>query len=257
MSERQTGESNGAYEAWKRWWRQHIERATVVLKVKRWIRQRMGTEPRSRVEVHCHLTERGGWRFCPDVVREGHLVYGFGVGEDLRLECALATEYGAHVVAFDPTPSSVEWVRQQRLPPGLRHVPVAVGGEDGRLELYEPIAADGSHSFFRRGGQTGRSVTVPVRRLPSIMRELGHERIDHLKLDVEGAEYSVIDDLLAERIHVRQLLVEFHHRFASIGPGETTRTLRKLHGAGYHIAYISPEGQEYAFLGPDPPVVAS
>lgn len=249
MTDHEHRQDEGLYGAWKRWWRTNVEKAPLVLRVKRWVRQRTGSEPRSRIEVRCRKRERGGWWFCHDAMREGDVVYSFGVGRDLRFERALVTEYGARVFAFDPTPTSVEWVQRQELPAGLRHIPLAVGGEDGELELYEPGSATTCHSLVRRGGQTGRSIRVPVGRLTSIMRELGHDRIDYLKLDVEGAEYSVIDDLIESGIRVRQLLVEFHHRFAAIGPGETTRALQALHEAGYRIFHISPNGHDYSFLG--------
>ena len=40
------------------------------------------------------------------------------------------------------------------------------------------------------------TVAVPVSRLSTIMSELGHERLDVLKMDIEGAEYAVLDDML-------------------------------------------------------------
>lgn len=249
MTQQERRHDDGLYGAWKRWWRRSVEKAPVVLRIKRWIRQRTGSEPRSRIEVRCRKRERGGWWFCQDAIRKDDLVYSFGVGQDLRFELALVADHGARICTFDPTPSSLEWIGRQELPAGLCHIPLAVGAEDGELELYEPGSATTCHSLVRRVGQTGRSIRVPVRRLPSIMRELGHDRIDHLKLDVEGAEYSVIVDLIESDIRVRQLLVEFHHRFTAIGAGATTRALQALYEAGYRIFHISPDGQEYSFLG--------
>jgi len=36
-------------------------------------------------------------------------------------------------------------------------------------------------------------------------------------MDIEGAEYEVIDDLIASGIRPKQILVEFHHRFKNVG----------------------------------------
>jgi hypothetical protein len=84
------------------------------------------------------------------------------------------------------------------------------------------------------------------------MRLLGHYRIDLLKLDIEGAEYDVIRDMLVSSIDVRQLLVEFHHRFRGIGKGATAAALADLHRAGFRIFYISPHGREYALVNTSP-----
>ena len=44
-----------------------------------------------------------------------------------------------------------------------------------------------------------------------MMRDLGHDHLDVLKMDIEGAEYAVLDDMLQSDILPDQLLVEFHH----------------------------------------------
>ena len=38
-------------------------------------------------------------------------------------------------------------------------------------------------------------------------------RIDILKMDIEGAEYDVIDDIINSPVPIAQVLIEFHHRF--------------------------------------------
>jgi FkbM family methyltransferase len=238
------------YGRWKRFWRS-LETSVPMLRVKRAIRQRTGREPRSRVQVRCARQEHGEWWICPDAVRAGDVVYAFGIGRDLRFERAMATEYGTRVFAFDPTPWTAEWVAGERLPENLRYIPMCVAGYDGEADLHEPERRDGSHSMVAQGGQTGRTVPVPVRRLPSLMRELGHDRIDLLKLDVEGAEYDAVRDLLAMDITVRQVLVEFHHRFGRIGPEPTREALRLLDDAGYRVFHISPHGREFSFIHED------
>jgi len=67
---------------------------------------------------------------------------------------------------------------------------------------------------------TGK-ITVPCRRIFTLMKELNHSRVDCLKMDIEGSEYEVIDDILTNRIDVRQILLEFHHRFEEIGMQKT------------------------------------
>jgi hypothetical protein len=63
-----------------------------------------------------------------------------------------------------------------------------------------------------------------------------------------GAEYGVIADLIASRVDVRQLLVEFHHRWPEVGVKKTQDAIRDLNEAGFRIFDVSPVGSEYSFL---------
>ena len=87
-----------------------------------------------------------------------------------------------------------------------------------------------------------------MHRLGTIMKKLGHASVDLLKMDIEGAEYDVLTDMLTQRIPVKQLLVEFHHRWPEVGIEKTRHAIRSLNEAGYRIFNVSPSGEEYSFL---------
>jgi hypothetical protein len=67
-------------------------------------------------------------------------------------------------------------------------------------------------------------------------------------MDIEGAEYEVLDGLLASPVKPRQLLVEFHHRFVEDGLARTYDVIERLQGTGYRIFAISEVGREISFL---------
>ena len=99
------------------------------------------------------------------------------------------------------------------------------------------------------GAHTARhAILAPVHRLTTIMERLGHDHIDLLKMDIEGAEYGVIADLLSCNIRVNQLLVEFHHRWPEVGVNKTKHAIRQLNERGHWIFNTSPTGEEYGFL---------
>jgi len=66
--------------------------------------------------------------------------------------------------------------------------------------------------------------------------------------DIEGAEYEVLEGLLASPIKPGQLLAEFHHRFPAIGLEKTADMIRLLRKAGYKIFAVSDIGREVSFL---------
>jgi hypothetical protein len=94
----------------------------------------------------------------------------------------------------------------------------------------------------------GPAIEAPVYRLSTIMKTLGHSRVDLLKMDIEGAEYGVLADLLVSKIRPQQILVEFHHRWPEVGSDKTCVAIRNLNQAGYRIFNTSPSGEEYSFI---------
>lgn len=193
----------------------------------------------------------GVWTVWPYELGADSVVYSFGVGDNLAWDIALVESFGLTMHVFDPTPASVAWVSQQSLPPGLRFHPMGLAGHDGTLKLGLPGGRN-RFNFRPLANHTPSGPTVveaPVCRLATLMQQLGHDHLDVLKMDIEGSEYEVLDDLVASGIPVRQLLVEFHHHFPGVGIERTERAVQVLGKAGYRIFHISERGLEFSFLG--------
>lgn len=82
------------------------------------------------------------------------------------------------------------------------------------------------------------------------MDEFKHEHLDLLKMDIEGAEYGVIYDIIKSGLSIKQLLIEFHHGFPGVGIKNTKNSIELLNTEGYRIFAISKNGQEYSFIKP-------
>lgn len=197
----------------------------------------------------CLGNEKANWCVCPSALSEDSVVYSFGVGTDISFDLELIRRHGTIVHAFDPTPRSIAWVQSQELPERFIFHEYGVGSHDGSVAFYPPENSNFvSYSVFSRGSVTPPFVERPVSRLATIMKKLGHTKIDVLKMDIEGAEYEVLSDLLASGVPVRQLLVEFHHRWKEVGLDRTRGAIRDLNLAGFRIFHVSASGEEYSFL---------
>jgi FkbM family methyltransferase len=193
--------------------------------------------------------EHASWTVCPELLSDKDTIYSIGVGEDVSFDLELIRRFGVEVHAFDPTPRSIAWVGKQNLPAQFVFHEWGIADFDGTAFFAPPeILAHVSHTMVRKPSvNSGSPVNLPVQRLPTAMRNLGHDRIDLLKMDIEGAEYEVIADILSCGISIKQLLIEFHHRWAEIGLEKTKAAIRVLNHAGYRIFNISSSGQEYSF----------
>lgn len=221
--------------------------------LKRIVKAALGREPFVRRDVHV-TTQRlgstyGGWHVVPEGITADSVVYSFGIGEDISFDTAFIAMYGTTIHAFDPTPKSLAWLRTQTLPPRLIVHDYGIAAFDGQIAFYPPENdAHVSHTVLNRPATKDRAIHVPVKRLCTIMSELGHTSLDVLKMDIEGAEYDVIDDMLSSGIRPRQVLIEFHHRFPNVGVAKTTRAIQKLREAGYGLCSVSSSNEEFGFL---------
>ena len=220
--------------------------------VKRAARIFAGSDVYIRKQVDCRVIYLGNvgtcWPLCPEALVDRPLVYSFGVGEDVSFDLELIRRFDATIHAFDPTPRSIAWIASQQLPASFHFHPCGIADRDGVCSFLPPAnPAHVSHTMIARESASPR-LELPVKRIGSFLAELQHSRIDLLKMDIEGAEYTVIDDLVASGIVVKQLLVEFHHRWKEVGVSKTKQAVRKLNAAGYRIFAVSPNGEEYGFL---------
>ena len=129
--------------------------------------------------------------------------------------------------------------------PCFHFLPLGLAGAAGALQLANPIhAAEGSYYSAPRGEA---SIEVPCVDLKSLMERNQHRQVDLLKLDIEGAEYGVIDQVISCQIPVRQILVEFHD---GLLPGvrhrQTWRAMAQLLRRGYKL--LEEVGKNYTFI---------
>ena len=237
-----------AIAAWKR-----FEKGPWVQRNKTRLRQLMRRELVIKPSLTVNTIIDADW--CYDVTRlsRDSVIYSLGIGDSIEFDLALIERVGAILHAFDPTPGTYETLAENPLPDEFNFHPWAVAGEDGTLTLFPRVRRNGSvseimYTLVPDEQSRDQAIEVPAFTIASIMRKLGHEHIDLLKMDIEGAEYDVIDGLLSSDVRPTQLLVEFHHRHRGIGKERTQRTLAALEATGYRIFYVSDNVRELCFL---------
>lgn len=197
----------------------------------------------------------------PSCLGEVPIVYSCGVGADISFDLAMVADYGARVWAFDPTAESARFVASERRPEQFHFQQIGIAGQDATME----IQTIKSGSLFYRPAtlldlrKSSRVRTaVPVRSLPTLMEELGHGELDVLKLDIEGAEYQVVEHWPAKWAPARQIVMEWHPGLWNLQEGKpmnaedgwqaTFNAIEKLLGCGYKIFHVSVRGTELSFV---------
>ncbi len=205
---------------------------TSLAWIRRRVRQWQGTEPRTRVQIRTERVEHGGWWICPYVLRPADIAYSFDFGGDLELERALLQDYAARVYLFDAHPEVAARAEAEGLLEEFQLYAIQVGAENRPAEPS-------------RGPEGARTV-----RLGSLMRTLGHRRVDLVKLNAAGAP-AAIRDLVSLEVDVRQLLVAFPACSNAAERDEVEELVQVLERHGYRIFHITRDGRRYSFIRTD------
>ena len=230
-----------------------IEQSRPYWHVKLFVKRLQGRELWLRRELKTETALHGDWEIAVGDVSADSIVYSLGVGDSIDFDLEMIRQFGCRVFAFDPTPTSATYLDRQNPPPAFEFHPWAITASDGTLTLYPRVKKDGSLSdmmftLVPEEKSRDHGIDVPAYCIASLMTKLGHEQVDILKMDIEGAEYEVLEGLLEAPNKPKQLLVEFHHRIPGVGTPKTAAIIDRLREAGYRIFAVSNTGREVSFM---------
>jgi FkbM family methyltransferase len=154
----------------------------------------------------------GGWLVPVPLLGRSWVCYCVGAGGDISFDMELIRKYDARVRAFDPVEGYVRSSREQAGDePRFSAHQAALATDDGPLRM-QVTHDEQSRSVSAAELYDGESfVELPGRTLSTLMSELGDDHIDLLKLDVEGAEYSLLPTLDLAALGVKVFAVQLHH----------------------------------------------
>lgn len=155
-------------------------------------------------------SDYGGWFVPTELIKSDWICYCAGVGEDITFDLGLIDRFSCHIYAFDPTPRSAAYVAKTASnQPKFHFYEVGLWSEDKRLKFFAPKNPNHvSHSVVNLQ-KTDNFFEAACKKISTIMQKIGHSKIDLLKMDVEGAEYEVLNDIIKSRIDVGIIGVEF------------------------------------------------
>jgi FkbM family methyltransferase len=175
----------------------------------------------------------GGWAIPQGALRTDSICYLAGLGEDASFDLGLIERVGCTVHVFDPVPEAARYAATiSAEEPRFDFHPIGLWSSDGALRFYD----NAEPGFVSRSATNMHGTSTyheaEVRTVGSLMAEWGHQRIDLLKLSVEGAEYEILGNVLAESTPVSVLCVEFAQP-SPLGP--VLRQLKAIESGGYQL----------------------
>lgn len=174
------------------------------------------------------------------VLKKESIIYNFGVGESIAFEYSLSGLTGCKIFHFDPTPRSATHFelcqnllklnadeakkfiinnRSQKFGGGdknyLNYVyrsranhenvffyPKGLYDEDKKTDFFLPKNPNFVSLSIDNLQNTKDKIVLEVRKIDTIMKDLNHDKIDVMKLNIEGAEVKSLIHML-ENTNVR------------------------------------------------------
>jgi len=117
------------------------------------------------------------------------------------------------------------------------HAAIVAEGKRGSVTFTRSIEPESSSLFKEWSSAHGIAdqVTVPTLDFSDAVKRLG-QRIDLIKMDVEGAEIGILERARASDLFsCSQLTVEFHDKRPPFTRGDVDRVCRRMRAEGYAI----------------------
>jgi FkbM family methyltransferase len=192
----------------------------------------------------------GGYLLPVSLLGADSICYLAGTGEDISFDLGVIARFGCEVYAMDPVPRAAEHVAVAAAhEPRFHFLPVALWSKDTTLTFHAPR----EHGYVSQSAvnlhDTLPDFEAPARSVASLMKEMGHDRVDLLKVSAEGSEYEILEHVAGSGIDVRVLCVEYAQPAAARWAHASVESLKK---AGYVLVAASVQTWNWklTFVGP-------
>jgi FkbM family methyltransferase len=137
----------------------------------------------------------------------------FDLGANIGLFSLYAMKFSKKVVAVEPSTQIFKYLEENTKEyPQITRVQAAVGSKNGSLELFSSDDNLTMFSAYQTPVHNGKSETVKLMNLSTIMDLTDTKHIDFLKLDIEGSEFPLLasDDFLKASKKIDVIMGELH-----------------------------------------------
>ena len=186
------------------------------------------------------------------IARESHTIFDVGANVGLYALLAAKTNPSAKIHAFEPTPAVLELLRANIALNNLGNIKVnstAVGKICGEAVLRQCRGSDGANegmNYIHKDCSESEHSDQPVKivSIDEYCKTNGIERIDLMKMDIEGGEYDALlgAQTLLESQSIDCLFIEFMEWAANRSGSSTEDIRRLLQDMGYRLC-VTREGK--------------
>jgi len=173
---------------------------------------------------------------------------------DLEHSLLFGNRYpSARIIAFEPNPFGIKNCKfklSNLKNPNIELMEIAVSDQEGEMDFYSVTVNDGCSSLLEPidvpfGLKQWNKISVQVKRLDSILKELGIEQVDVLWLDTQGTELKVLKGLGDYLNNVRCIHTEACPKAYYKGHILKNELEEFLHEQGFETTFVPAKGHPY------------
>jgi FkbM family methyltransferase len=182
-------------------------------------------------------TKYGGWNIPIDInLTSESIIYSAGVGEDISFDILIQEAYNSNIILIDPTNRAKKHYEEiqdfyktskpnftgdiqndyikmiENSKPNFlkfNYIQKGLWLSNNILKFYKPSNDKYvSHTLIENMYSNNYEI-VEVDSIKNIMKSLNHTYIDVLKLDIEGSEIVVLNQMLNDNIFPKYICIEF------------------------------------------------
>jgi FkbM family methyltransferase len=174
-------------------------------------------------------------------------VLDVGANRGEWLEAVFLAMPDAEIVACEPQPDLAARLKDRyQENPRIRIQALALGRSDGELPLYQYPG----HDYLASGINWHPNRETTVAMVPqcsgrSLMTSLGWERVDLMKIDVEGMEYDVLSSFQEMLASGSIAIVQFEFGGFALQQRVLMKDFCSLFGPNYRIGRLMPRGVDF------------
>jgi len=198
--------------------------------------------------LHTHLIKKE--------IKDGMICFDVGsnIGYYASLESRLVGDKG-QVICIEPSPINFRYLEKNMKLQNYHNTKTynfACGDKDGNIKFLVSDSSNWSRVLKDESApindKTIKVITIPIKKIDSFLDENPQEKIDTIRMDIEGYEFHAFQGMrkIIEQFKP-MLIIEFHKIF--LGDSITRDFLLELKKSGYETKYFIPRQLDNAKIG--------
>ena len=158
---------------------------------------------------------------------------------------------GGQVFCFEPEPNNFQKLKKNIEKNKYQNVVcenIAISNKNGEIQLYLSERSIGQHKIYNSDAVSEKSITVKTSSLDNYFKNNKlREKISFIKIDIEGAEFFVLDGMqtILKNNKKLKILLEFDPNQIKDSGTTSNDLLNLLNGEGFEFFFVNQKKHEF------------